>query len=283
MAYACSTCGKVMASEGGMAVHLASHVAQTDADTARAAAAARALEAAAVPAETAAGPRPPGAPPVVLLGVVIVLLLVAGLVGAANPHLIRKQTGVSAAASPTTIAIPSTTTTVLPAGFRLASTDQFEIAFPAGWTDLQPGKADLNRALDAAAQANPKIKDYLTQQLRSAAAQSIKFLGIDTATGSNVNVALQGNVSGSVDDIPPTVLEAELRKAGATNLSHARVQLPAGDALVVSSQLPLLGRPAQITQYYLVANGTAYVVTVTTSPGGPAVDSAAIASTFRTN
>jgi hypothetical protein len=276
MAYTCTTCGKVMASEGGMEVHQASHVAESTVEAQRAEAARRAMEAAAQGGHPMSATAPDGSRPetpglVLVLAGVIFFLLAAGLIGAANPHLVKKERVTALAAAS------------IPDGYRTAGTDQFSLVVPAAWFDVDPSKGDITRALDNAAKANPKLGSYLTDKVRSAALQHLKFLSIDGTTGSNVNVASLGRVKGGVADIPVTDVEGELRRAGAVNVSNSRVHLTSGDALVESSQVPIAGRNVQITQYYMVMNHDGYVLTFTQGSVGPPLDMSTMASSFRTH
>ena len=270
MAYACDTCGKVMASEGGMEVHQAAHRAEVAREVAREDAARRAEEAAAaVPAPVSRGAGPsfgpsPGAPGTVLvLGAAVLFLFVAGLIGAANPHLIAKKHGqkVTAAAAPG-VRIPSTSTTVIPPGFRVANNGHgFSLAVPGEWQDIDPLHQNLDQALAAARKANPKLAQVMGSL--NFDRTTMKFLSMDVTTGNNVLVQDLGPESGQVADFPAAELEAVFRKAGATAVSHELTTIPAGPAMKFTITLPFGALTDHATAYIVVVHGEAYTLTLT--------------------
>ncbi len=125
----------------------------------------------------------------------------------------------------------------------------------------------LNPAIAAVLEDNDKVLDQ------------VRLLAIDPVSGhTQVVQRIKGRRGLDIKDAPKGMLTDGYREIGAV-ADEAMVQLPAGDALLVSVRLPMGPRAVTVTQYVLAHDGYVWVLT-NSGPDG-AEHAADIASTFR--
>lgn len=210
-------------------------------------------------------------------------IVIAGLLGAACE---RGQDDSAArptapgAESPVGPAVPG-----VPAGYRLHADREggFQIAVPEHWQEVPLDPS----ALDETARTNPGLAT-MVDQARAALSQGGLFLAGDprptTGFSPRVNLIRLDAPGISLDDIEPT-MKSQLELAGATDVTTDRRTTPAGPGIrgrytlrvTTSAGVPVLARGAQ---YFVVAGGTGYVLTVTAGGAAALTGLEQLASTF---
>ena len=108
----------------------------------------------------------------------------------------------------------------------------------------------------------------------------VRLFAIDQGSGSTQLVQrIKAGRGVDIEDVPRGTFSGQYRELGASSVDEAMVRLPAGDALLVSVQLPMGPSTVTVTQYVLARDGHVWVLT-SSGPNG-AEDAAAIAATFR--
>ena len=162
-------------------------------------------------------------------------------------------------------------------GWRRArvAAEGFSLGMPPGWRSVSTTNAD--KAFEALRSANPQLADIVKDQLGASLSSLIKLLAFDTRSptlaqqfATNMNVVVAPAAGIDID----TFLEqnlAQLRKTpGLANVESRRVDLPAGPAGQVTSQLtvnaPGGAQQVAITQYLVVNGQKGYIMSFSTLP-----------------
>jgi len=193
-------------------------------------------------------------------------IVVAGPVGSACER--GQDDGGPRPTAATTEAAVGPAAPTAPVGYRLHvdREDGFQIAVPEPWQEVPLDPS----ALDEAARSNPGLAN-MVDQARAALNQGGLFLAGDprptTGFSPRVNLIRLDAPGISLEAIEPT-MKAQLELAGATEVSTDRRSTPAGPAVRgrytvrvnTPAGVPVTARGAQ---YFVVAGGTGYVLTVT--------------------
>jgi hypothetical protein len=221
--------------------------------------------------------------PVIASVTLMVMVLVAACGGAGHT---------AAPTTPSTIAAVATTTTTttsLPAGYSAFSdsADQFSIAVPTSWNQVNPASPGAAQALQTVVAANPSLKAAYGNGPASFVASNTKFLAFDVSRTANftpnINIIARTAPGIANSDLPSLLpgLRTEYQKVGGTITASSQVPvagLPAFQVNVhIPTTLPSGGKYTVVeTQDYVVANGFFYVLTF----AGTAPEFSTILSTF---
>jgi hypothetical protein len=217
----------------------------------------------------------------------LVAVIVVGLAAACGSSG-KKQAAPTTAAS-TTSTIPATTTSSVPTGYTgfTDTADQFSVAVPTSWNQVDPSSPDAASALQRIVAANPKLQAAFGSGTASFVQAGTKFLAIDaTATGDfapNLNIIAKSNAGLSDADLPQLLpdLRTEFAKIGATITSTGTITLAGHQAMQLKLRFPinqLSGGKTIVdeTQDYVAANDYLYILTF----AGSSAQFSVIQSTF---
>ena len=175
-------------------------------------------------------------------------------------------------------------TTTAPEGFTVMSDakEGFAVAVPSDWTrvPLRVNPADFDKDANELRRANPKLASILNQA-RVLGQSGGKFMAVAPDGVANVNLTADKPKEKTVEEIVTNSIEG-LKSFEAENFAQEPATLAGKPAVRLSFRLPVdtdEGRiPTDEVQYYLLEDGTAYILTVAAAP--PQVASA-IASSLR--
>jgi hypothetical protein len=205
-----------------------------------------------------------------------------------------------AAPSPTaeapTTAAPSTPADVGgPVGTTGRIVDEsagFAVTLPDGWRRLDLTAEDREAIIGAGAEnLSPEARTLLEGQLESLVASGLTFFAIDEVNATdqfvpNINI-LASPTGGLTLDMLTQATVGQLQVAFPTmegELVQEQVTLPSGEATHLSYSLPAGSAGAidlTFEQYLVVADGTAFIMTVTgQDPGTTAAAGEAVAGSF---
>jgi hypothetical protein len=216
----------------------------------------------------------------------VAVLVVLGIIGAVAGKKNNTDT-------PSATAVPTANSPGTPRGYSSfgSSTDQFHIAVPSAWKQVDPTSPGARAAFDQVLQLNPGMRSLFPGGLQQLAQDGIVLLAINPDPGadgyaSSVNVIAKPDLTFSDSDLNTIAAElpAEESRAGATNTGTSIVTFDGHRALRATDALPLKllsGGQATVdqSQYYVSANGFLYIITL--SGNDPAL--ATIANTFSTH
>lgn len=170
----------------------------------------------------------------------------------------------------------------------------FSVALPPGWKPVSTTSAD--RAFETLKAANPGLANLVKDQLQGLNLSTlIKLLAFDTQSptlaqqfATNMNVVVAPAAGVDIGTFLSQNLSQLTKTTGLTNVSSSRLELPAGPAGLVKSQLtvnaPGGAQQVAITQYLVVNGEKGYIMSFSTLPGSVASYAdqfLAIAKTFR--
>jgi hypothetical protein len=283
VATSCSICGETLQSQGAAGLHaLVAHLNPEPPPPLPCAGAGG------VGGEPGLGPvgalGPPRARPGAGGRVVMVVALgaiAAVLSGALVAFLVGRGGGSSAPAEEVAASVDGLAPASAPAGLRTVSKpDQgFSIDLPESLTELPLTADGLVQSVDPAKSLDPAVAGVVEASF-DVFAEGLRLYALDGATGDAQLV--QGTTvkpGKDIDDVPRAILDDQYRELGAVSTDWATVELPAGDALVVSVQGAMGSPTVPIVQYILVEEGHLWMLT---SFGPSAVENAdEIAKSFR--
>jgi hypothetical protein len=151
----------------------------------------------------------------------------------------------------------------------------FNVGLPPGWTSVSTTDAD--KAFEALKSANPQLANLVKDQLGGTLSSLIKLLAFDTKSptlaqrfATNMNVVVAPAAGVDIDTFVEQNL-AQLRKTpGLTNVESRKLELPAGQAGQVMSQLtvnaPGGAQQVAIAQYLVVNGEKGYIMSFSTLP-----------------
>jgi hypothetical protein len=154
------------------------------------------------------------------------------------------------------------------ATYEVASSN-FSIGVPSDWQVLSADEALDDETLDEIRERDPRLAPLLDQI--ASEDSPVKLFGVAPAAEdgftTNLNVVV-------IDDVPEGTTREDyfassarqLEDFGVTEVEEERVELPAGEALVLRYEHTLGGgaQPLAALQYILLENGTGYTFTYTT-------------------
>ena len=147
----------------------------------------------------------------------------------------------------------------------------FSIGVPSDWQVLSADEALNEEVLDAIRETDPELAPVIDQIGSESSPIKLFALapGADEGFTTNLNVVV-------IDDVPEGTTREDyfaastrqLDDLGVTEVEEERVDLPAGEAMVLRYEHSLGGAPQLLAalQYFLFENGTAYTLTYTTPP-----------------
>ncbi|NND04358.1 MAG: hypothetical protein HKN91_16400, partial [Acidimicrobiia bacterium] len=157
-----------------------------------------------------------------------------------------------------------------PGGFRLYKGEGFEIFIPKTWTVVGFGDLDMERTLDEL--DNRQLEEAIAQAFESGGKLFAFDFGNSTPTfANNVNIIRLDNPGLSTADLVD-LAEKDIRRIGATNTEASARQLPGGDAVIVSYELPLELGGGEGLSYSVLTPANQWVVTYTASNMRPFKD-----------
>jgi hypothetical protein len=165
-------------------------------------------------------------------------------------------------------------------GFRTVSKPDrgFSIDLPEAMDELPIMVQTLDENVALLESLNPTLASALKGN--TALLDQVRLFAIDRETcTTQVIQRVRAGRGADIDDVPRGTFSGEYGKYGAASADEAMVRLPAGNALLVSAQLPMGPSTVSVTQYVLAHNGYAWILT--TSGANSAKDGADIAATFR--
>lgn len=155
----------------------------------------------------------------------------------------------------------------------------FSIDLPESMVEVPLTAEGLAANAELVESLNPTLAGVLKGN-DDALLDQVRLFAIDPATGSSQLVQrIKVGRGADVDDIPRGTFSAQYREYGALSADEAMVRIPAGDALLLSAQLPMGRTTVAITQYVLARDGHAWILT--TAGADSAKHGADIAATFR--
>jgi hypothetical protein len=112
-------------------------------------------------------------------------------------------TAANAANTPSSAATTSTEATQLDSGWirYTKEAEGFSLALPPEWLQIDMNPATIDTALKKLANSDPSLKSMLTEQIRSATANGLKFYGFDLPNDLASREVVQVNVSKSSERI----------------------------------------------------------------------------------
>jgi hypothetical protein len=208
---------------------------------------------------------------VALLGVVIVALLAMAGAGIAVHHQdSASKTAVGPGpVSPTTTALPATTSTTLatPAGFErlLDEPDHLSLAVPPGWQAPNVTSDTLASNLTALKAKDPSLAPILDAALAALTQIQIGVFAVDTTTRTTLyayGIPLAGVAS--ADEIPTSDVVRQVQGVGGKNVQISQIHLPVGPAGQVSAQITVNGTVISEALDYFVLGGRLVSIVVAT-------------------
>jgi hypothetical protein len=183
-------------------------------------------------------------------------------------------------ATPTSAPAPTAPQLAAPAGFTVISdpASKFAIAVPETWTQLPLDAATFDSVAEALRTQNPQLAQTL-QQAKSMVGSGGKVFALDPADNGATNVNLIVTPAQGITDLDEVAKQAtsELGQVGATGITQERTTLAGGDAVKAKFTLnvntPDGPKQVQETQYYVIRNDTAYILTLVGE--GPATEAIA--------
>jgi hypothetical protein len=188
-------------------------------------------------------------------------------------------TAANTASQPNPAATTSTETTLLDSGWirYTKASEGFTLALPPEWLQVDMNAAAIDTALKKLANSDPNLKSMLTEQVRSAAANGVKFFGFDAPEDlASEEIALMnvGKSSAATDMPLETIARAVLNQYNdlptvLKPVTLKRIQLPAGDARQFQVNIKLQDgtgktREIEMTQYILINGGYPYFISFST-------------------
>jgi hypothetical protein len=181
----------------------------------------------------------------VLLGAVLIVL--AGCSGSGSPR---------PAAGPASV----------PDGYTQVRDPEsgFSLAIPPEWRRVALDAATLQQEADAARTANPGLADTLSAA-KDLVGNGGRLLALSPDGSANVNVIVTAAGDATLDDIPGPAVD-RLRQRGAVLRSEERTTVagvPCVKLVLTLPPTPDGTATSDKTQYYALAGGRAYVLTLT--------------------
>jgi hypothetical protein len=228
---------------------------------------------------------------VLLLGVAVIALMTLACLG--GGAAVQEEAGIAeevaveepptAAPEPTDVPEPTEEVQeppVLPDDWTLYEVSEggFRIGLPPGWSQIDMDPETIEASMDAVAEQNPEIGEWLEGQVANLAAQGIKFYGFDLSQES-VSSGFMTNVNVNIVDIGVEISVDDLAEMNAGTyeemfnlaepVQHEMLSLPAGDAALFefdTSMASPTGEEVAISfaQYIFVHNKASYVLTFAT-------------------
>jgi hypothetical protein len=192
------------------------------------------------------------------------------------------STATNTASTPNSAATTSTETALLDSGWirYTKESEGFALALPPEWLQVDMNPATIDAALKKLANSDPKFKSMLTEQVRSAAANGLKFFGFNVPKDlTSEEIALMNvSKSSTATDMPlETIARAALNQYNELPtvlkpVTLERVQLPAGDARRFHAKLKLQdgtgkAREVELIQYILINGGYPYIISFNVPSG----------------
>lgn len=179
---------------------------------------------------------------------------------------------------------PKAPDTQAPAGFEVFKDDDagFAVAVPADWTEvpLSENLAEFNKEANQLRLANPNLSTAIVLA-RIVAQAGGRLFAVDREGTDSLNLTVDKAKEKTLDEVMAAIKPA-LTEAGATDLAEEGLNLPAGPAMRLRFKLPLQTDDGTVTldetQYYLLKDGNAYILTVVSAD--PALG-ATVAETLR--
>ncbi len=179
---------------------------------------------------------------------------------------------------------PKAPDTTAPPGFSVVKDDKagFAVAVPSNWqrVPLSENLGEFNRTANKLRLENPNLGTAMVLA-RIVAQAGGRLFAVDNEGTSSVNLTVDKAKEKSLDEIMAATRPA-LTNVGATDVADEGVTLPAGPATRVRFKLPVTTDDGVVvvdeTQYYLLKDGKAYILTVVSSDPALAVS---IAETLR--
>lgn len=199
--------------------------------------------------------------------------------------------------SPTPTASPSPTAATLPAGWSSVTKTEFTFGLPPTWRVIDLDPQTISASMKLFRDANPTLAaTYSEDQLINLAGAGIRVFGVDLgpsttaafATNMNVTVQTMSAATVSLDVLVQTSAATIEVQLGAERAGFDHVSIGGRDAVRIrerySMALPSGALKVMVTQYYLLRDRDAFVLTFTTRQ--EVADSLAatfesIAATFR--
>jgi hypothetical protein len=166
-------------------------------------------------------------------------------------------------------------------GWSLATfqDEGFAIGLPPGWVQFDLSQGDLDTILASMSQANPNLADAMSGQVAAMMAQGIKLYAVDKnsiAAGFATNLNVDKEPATDVTDLDQLAKQAIDQIKTQLNITQNikffknRADINSGQAERVMYNLSLNmpdGSPVALafTQYIAVDNGSAYILTYTTT------------------
>ncbi|HEX2047876.1 MAG TPA: hypothetical protein VHF27_08930 [Acidimicrobiales bacterium] len=175
-------------------------------------------------------------------------------------------------------------TTTAPEGYTVMSDakEGFALAVPSNWTriPLSENPDQFNQDANALRLANPKLASILNQA-RALTRSGGKFMAVDPEGTRSINLTVDDPEEDSLEEIVRNSITA-LTNVSATNIREEPGMLDGKRAAKVTFRVPLETDAGIVdtdeTQYYLLENGKAYILSMLSTP--PEVASTVV-STFR--
>ena len=171
---------------------------------------------------------------------------------------------------------PVAPTTTAPPGYDVRSGAKvgFALAVPSDWTTipLNPNTDIFNKSANTLRLANPKLASILNKA-RIIGESGGAFMAVSPDGVADVNLTVDKPKEKTVDQIVTNSV-ASLNQNGATKVTQSPTTLSGKPAITVSFTLPVdtdAGTvPTDETQFYLLQNGKAYILTISAAPAGVA-------------
>ncbi len=206
------------------------------------------------------------------------------------PH--RPRTRAAAAAIALVLALataacsddPEAPTTTAPEGYTVMSDAKtgFALAVPSNWTriPLSEDPDQFTKNANALRSANPKLASILNQA-RILTRSGGKFMAVDPEGTRSVNLTVDDPDEDSLEEIVRNSITA-LTNVSATNIREEPGTLDGKRAAKLTFRVPLETDAGIVdtdeTQYYLLEDGKAYILSMLSTPAEVA---STIVSTFR--
>lgn len=285
MGHACEICGEVLPSHGSLGIHQYSHTV-TRPDTPGASPGAGAAPGAAAgvaPVSFENWPvkpptrRTPGVRPVLALNLCVLLAALASLFVVDGDDASAPATLATEASAGADRDLPPP-----PEGWEAIddSDEGFYLTLPSSFEDMRLRGEDVDAMAEMLRPTNPLMAQAMVRNkpmLRHA-----RLFAVEQHSGRNVNLLrMVAGGNATIDDVPEGTFSATYRDHGVADAFEERVQLPAGDAIKVTTVLSTPPVEAHIVQYVLVHDGAVWVLTYTDPSDDGAAVAEAIASSFR--
>lgn len=167
---------------------------------------------------------------------------------------------------------PEAPTTTAPEGYTVMSDakEGFALAVPSNWTriPLSNDPDQFNKDANALRLANPKLASILNQA-RILGQSGGKFMAVDPEGTRSINLTVDDPDEDSLEEIVRNSITA-LTNVSATNIKEEPGTLDGKRAAKVTFRVPLETDAGIVdtdeTQYYLLEDGKAYILSLLSAP-----------------